>query len=170
MNFENKITGGAVSKFSTWGPTLEVDVKPQFGAPGGTILSTYINGSYAVFSGTSMSCPFTAGAIALLVEARGTSDPAIITNLLSASANAQLFNDATSWFDYLSPVPQQGAGLIQVYDAAHATTILSPSSVSFNDTANFAPGAKHDHPQLEQRRELPIPSLTSLLFPCISST
>ncbi|KAG8665486.1 hypothetical protein FPOAC2_10561 [Fusarium poae] len=135
----NNATGGAVSAFSSWGPTWEMDVKPQFGAPGGKILSTYPRemGSYAVLSGTSMASPLVAGIVALIAEVRGTRDPALIENLLSANANPQLFNDGKAFYDFLAPVPQQGGGLLQAYDAAHAKVLLSPSSLSFNDTDNF---------------------------------
>lgn len=136
----NNVTGGAVSSFSSWGPTWEMDVKPQFAAPGGQILSTYPRsmGSYAVLSGTSMASPLVAGIVALIAEVRGTHDPALIENLLSASANPQLFNDGKAFYDFLAPVPQQGGGLLQAHDAAHAKVLVSPSSLSFNDTDNFA--------------------------------
>ncbi|KAF4456012.1 putative subtilisin-like serine protease [Fusarium austroafricanum] len=136
----NNVTAGAASTFSSWGPTWEMDVKPQFGAPGGKILSTYPRsmGSYAVLSGTSMASPLVAGIFALIAEVRGTRDPALIENLLSANANPQLFNDGKVFHNFLAPVPQQGGGILQAHDAAHAKILLSPSSLSFNDTDNFA--------------------------------
>lgn len=135
----NNATGGAASIFSSWGPTWEMDVKPQFGAPGGQILSTYPKkmGSYAVLSGTSMATPLMAGIFALISEVRGTLDPILIENLLSANSKPQLFNDGTAFYDFLAPVPQQGGGLVQAHDAAHANVLLCPSSLSFNDTDNF---------------------------------
>ncbi|KAG6146199.1 hypothetical protein E4U28_000953 [Claviceps purpurea] len=136
----NTDTGGAVSAFSTWGPTFEMDTKPQYGALGGQVLSTYLRdkGMYAVFSGTSMSCPQAAGIIALIREVRGAIAPQEIQDLLSSNSNPQLFNNGTKFFDYLAPVPQQGGGLLQAYDAAYSTTLLSPSGLSFNDTDQFA--------------------------------
>ena len=131
---------GALSTFTTWGPTWELDVKPQFGAIGGNVLSTYprAKGNYSVLSGTSMSCPMTAGIIALIHEVRGTYDPELIQNLLSANANPQLFNDGAKFYDFFAPVQQQGAGLIQAFDAAYATSLISPSNLAFNDTDHFA--------------------------------
>ncbi|OAA53223.1 Peptidase S8, subtilisin-related protein [Cordyceps fumosorosea ARSEF 2679] len=137
---QNTITGGALSSYTSWGPSWELYVKPDVGAPGGNILSTYptAKGSWAVMSGTSMAAPFIAGSVALILEVRGKKlSPATITNLLSANAKPQLFSDNTKFLSKLAPVPQQGAGIIQVYDSAFATTLLEPSSLSFNDTANF---------------------------------
>ena len=128
----NNATGGALSTFTSWGPTFEGDNKPQLGSPGGNILSTYpvAKGSYAVLSGTSMACPLVAGSLALIAQVRGTFDPAELENLLSANANPQLFNDGASFYEFLAPVQQQGGGLVQVLDAAYATVILSPSSLA----------------------------------------
>jgi hypothetical protein len=137
-NEDNKISPGFSSTFTSWGPTFETDVKPQFGAPGGFILSTYPTrtGSYAVLSGTSMSCPLVAAIYALIMEARKTKDPREIQNVLASTAKPNLFHNGQVSFPFLAPVPQQGAGAVQAYDAAMSTTLLSVSSLSFNDTDN----------------------------------
>lgn len=134
----NNSTGGYVSFFSSWGPTFEADFKPQFGAPGGSILSTYptAKGSYAVLSGTSMACPLVAGIYALLMNVRGTKDPKTLENVLAATANPNFFNNGTDAFPVLAPAVQQGAGMVQALDAAYVTTLLSVSGLSFNDTDN----------------------------------
>lgn len=139
MDSKNNQTGGAVSTYTSWGPTWEMEAKPQFGAPGGNILSTYPRdqGSYAVLSGTSMATPLMAGIFALISQVRGSLDPELIDNLLSANSNPQLFNDGSAYYRFLAPVPQQGAGLVRAHDAAYAKLLLSPSSLSFNDTDNF---------------------------------
>ncbi len=136
QNDPNNLSPGFVSTYTSWGPTFEMDVKPQFGSPGGMILSTYplAMGSYAVMSGTSMACPLAAGIYALVMNARGTKDPRIIENALSATAKPNLFHNGVTAFPYLAPVAQQGAGLIQAYDAAYTTTVLSASSLAFNDS------------------------------------
>lgn len=133
------VKGGSVSTSSSWGPTWENEMKPQFGGVGGSILSTYpvALGSYASLSGTSMSCPQLAGIVALIAEVRGTFDPVTMRNLLAANANPQIFNTGSGFKTGLAPVPQQGAGLVQAYDAAFATTLLEPAGLSFNDTAHF---------------------------------
>jgi hypothetical protein len=140
-NTVNTFTPGFLSTYTTWGPTWELDVKPQISTPGGIIFSTYPQklGSYAVLSGTSMACPLAAAIIALIYNVRGTKDPVIINSLLSATANPNIFQDGTKAYPYLAPVPQQGGGLVQAYDAAHISTLLSTSSLAFNDTENFNP-------------------------------
>ncbi|PSN72515.1 subtilase [Corynespora cassiicola Philippines] len=132
----NNRTGGFISTTSSWGPAWDGDMNPEFGVPGGYILSTYpvSLGSYAVLSGTSMSCPLVAAIYALLSNVRGTLDPALLHQYLSSTAIPNLLNTGDSTFPLLAPVAQQGAGLLQAWEAAHVTTLLSPSSIMFNDT------------------------------------
>lgn len=134
----NNATGGFLSTTTPWGPTFEIDVKPQIAAPGGIILSTWPRalGSYAVLSGTSMATPLAAAITALVAEVRGTFDPKELESVLSATANPNLFNDGSTTYTYLAPIAQQGGGLIQAYDAAYTKTVLSVSSISYNDTNN----------------------------------
>ncbi|UNI19341.1 hypothetical protein JDV02_005530 [Purpureocillium takamizusanense] len=135
----NNVTGGALSTYTSWGPTWEMDLKPQFGTPGGSILSTWPtkNGGYAVLSGTSMACPLAAGIVALIGQVRGTFDPATIEQLLSGNANPQFINDGSMFYPILAPTAQQGGGLIQAWDAAHATMVIEPSGLAYNDTDHF---------------------------------
>ncbi|KAI0908812.1 peptidase S8/S53 domain-containing protein [Ustulina deusta] len=132
----NTLTGGAASTFTTWNPTYEMDVKPQIASPGGNILSTWPQtlGSYAVISGTSMACPLVAGIYALIADVRGTFDPATLEALIASTANPRLYNAGAGSTNVLAPVPQVGAGLVQAYDAAYTTTLLSKSYLAFNDT------------------------------------
>lgn len=136
----NKQSGGAMSLFSSWGPTWEMDLKPTFSAPGGYILSTWplALGGYAMQSGTSMSTPFVAAIFALIGQARQDFDPQTLNNLVTTTAAPVDWYDGNVISgDVLAPPTQQGGGLAQAHRAAHATTLVSVSSISFNDTANF---------------------------------
>ncbi|KAI8718244.1 hypothetical protein NCS52_00602600 [Fusarium sp. LHS14.1] len=141
---ENPESGGLTSISTSWGPTWEVESKPQFTAPGGNILSTYpMNmGEYAVMSGTSMSTPLAAAIFALVAQARGSRDPFELRSVISSTSQPKPWFDGTTVHDILAPVVQQGSGLIQAYDAAHATTVLSVSQISFNDTDHFSGSKK----------------------------
>ncbi|KAF9876801.1 hypothetical protein CkaCkLH20_05647 [Colletotrichum karsti] len=139
-SLSNGVAAGYTSPFSSYGPSYELNIKPQFIAPGGGILSTWTwdQGQYMVNPGTSMSTPFVAAVYALVGQVRGTFDQETLKSVISATAQTKGWVDGTTARDdILAPVAQQGAGLVQAWDAAHATTILSSSGISFNDTDNF---------------------------------
>ncbi|KAK8868711.1 Minor extracellular protease vpr [Apiospora arundinis] len=142
LELGDNITGGYTGDFSSWGPTWDLLPKPQLTAPGGKILSTYPLplGGYRIMTGTSMACPLVAGILALVGEARGSlKDTNLINRLISATAEPKIwFDGAKTYPDTLAPVAQQGAGIIQAYDAAFAKTILGAQSLSLNDTEHFA--------------------------------
>lgn len=139
QNWVNTEAGGYVSKSSSWGPTYELGIKPQMVAPGGMILSTYplALGGYAVLSGTSMATPLVSAIFALVGQVRGTLDPEVLSNVLSATALALPWHNGTAAFDIIAPVAQQGGGLVQAYDAAYATVIPSVGGLALNDSDHF---------------------------------
>ncbi|KAI1078621.1 peptidase S8/S53 domain-containing protein [Whalleya microplaca] len=135
----NSFSGGYLGDFTSWGPTWELEASPQLAAPGASILSTYPVdlGAYRVMTGTSMSAPMAAAIYALLGEVRGTTDPKVLGSILSATSKPLAWFDREKVHDILAPVPQQGAGIVQAYDAAYLNAVLSVGSIAFNDTDHF---------------------------------
>ncbi|KAG8915767.1 hypothetical protein FRC01_003516 [Tulasnella sp. 417] len=133
--------GGLISSFSAYGPTWDLAFKPSVAAPGGNILSTYLvdQGSYAVNSGTSMATPFAAGAAALILQKRGKGkDSALAVRGLLESTGKAVPSSKKSG-DPLQTLAQAGAGLLDVYEAVHGKTIVTPAQLALNDTAYGKP-------------------------------
>lgn len=122
------IEGGDIGRLSAFGPTWSLDIKPSIGAPGEKIYVLTEDGGYALGSGTSFAAPLVAGVVALIGEARGSFDPSLIESLLITTATPQADSHG-----FLS-VAQQGGGLLRAWDAAHATTLITPAGLAFNDT------------------------------------
>lgn len=132
--------GGRISEFTTWGPSWELSLSPQYLAPGGQIPGLYpvVMGAYKIMSGTSMAAPHVASIYALIKEARGSIDPKTIRSLLSSTAKPQApIGSGNNTNGILASVAQQGAGLVQAYDAAHSTIVISSDGIALNDSDNF---------------------------------
>ena len=128
-------TGGLISSFSSYGLSPDLALKPDLGAPGGLIWSTFplVLGSYASLSGTSMSSPHVAGAAALLLEARPKTSPAAVKTALQNSAVP------APWFGnpglgFLDVVGRQGAGMIHIDRSILSTTTVEPSSLALGES------------------------------------
>ncbi|KAL5389691.1 hypothetical protein DPSP01_002186 [Paraphaeosphaeria sporulosa] len=138
---ENNETGGFLANsLTSWGPSWELGVKPNLVTPGENILSTYLTsgGSYRVMTGTSMSAPLLASAFALLKEARGSLDPLRLRHIMTTTSKPIAWHDGTKVHpDILAPVPQQGSGIIQTWNAVHSTAELSVDNIAWNDTDHF---------------------------------
>lgn len=128
-------TGGLISSFSSWGLSPDLAVKPDLGAPGGNIFSSYPleYGGYAVLSGTSMSSPHVAGAAALLLEAKPSLKAKKVGAILQNSAVPQLWSLYPSW-GYLDFVHRQGAGMIQIDDAILSNVLVKPSKIAMGES------------------------------------
>lgn len=129
----------AISDKTSWGPSWDLGLKPQLLAVSESILTATPTG-YSLRSGSALAAVFVAGAVALLGEARGSLDPAVVQSLLVSNSQPQPLRTANGFMPYLAPVAQQGGGLLRAYDAAYCTTILTPSSLNFNDTESDVRG------------------------------
>jgi subtilisin family serine protease len=128
-------TGGLISSFSSYGLTPDLKLKPDIGAPGGFIRSTLPleQGGYATFSGTSMSSPHVAGAVALLLEAKPNTSPQAVRDILQNSADpAPWSGDPSS--GTLDNVHRQGAGMLDIDDAILSDTIIKPGKLSLGES------------------------------------
>jgi minor extracellular serine protease Vpr len=128
-------TGGLISSFSSYGLSPDLALKPDIGAPGGLIRSTYPLelGGYATISGTSMSSPHVAGAVALLLEARPDTSAHAVRGILQNSA------DPKNWWGnpglgFLDNVHRQGAGMLDIPGAVLSTTTVHPSKLSLGES------------------------------------
>ncbi|GAA5967745.1 hypothetical protein JCM11641_005753 [Rhodosporidiobolus odoratus] len=130
--------GGVVSYYSEYGPTFELLGQPSLTAPGGNILSTFplSMGGVGVISGTSMSCPFVSGAVALLLSQRKGLSPNDVRALLATTAKKTYTTVNSTTAD---SVLSQGGGLLQVDKALATGTILTPFELALNDTTYFTP-------------------------------
>ena len=127
-------TAGLTSSFSSWGLSPDLTLKPDLGAPGGAIYSTYPleRGGYATLSGTSMSAPHVAGAVAMLLEARPDTRAADVRDILQNTAKPTLWslNPAT----LLEPVARQGAGMIDIVAAVNNPVHVTPGKLSLGES------------------------------------
>lgn len=127
--------GGLISSFSSYGLAPDLTLKPDIGAPGGNIYSTYPLelGGYATLGGTSMASPHVAGAVALLLEAKPYFSPQAVRSILQNSADPAIWSLNTS-YGLLEPVHRQGAGLLDIDDAILATTWIEPGKLSLGES------------------------------------
>ena len=80
--------GTKVMSFSSRGPTTDNRPKPDILAPGETIISAKVGGSYRKMSGTSMATPHVSGIAALMLERDPKLQPWQIKKILMESAKA----------------------------------------------------------------------------------
>ncbi|KZO98808.1 subtilisin-like protease [Calocera viscosa TUFC12733] len=138
-NIANPFTGGLISTYTSIGPTYDMFFKPSVAAPGGNILSTFPVpfGSFATISGTSMSSPFIAGSAALLLQAKGRNPSTGMRARDFLETTSQLIPASYNDTSVLQTAAQQGAGMVNVYNAIHYTTVLTPGELLLNDTESF---------------------------------
>lgn len=127
-------TGGLISSFSAYGLDAELALKPNIGAPGGLIKSTWPleAGGYATISGTSMSSPHVAGAVALFLEAHPTASPSAVKTALQNTADPKPWSGSPG-LGFMDFAHRQGAGMIDIDDAIVARTSVTPSELSLGE-------------------------------------
>jgi minor extracellular serine protease Vpr len=129
-------TAGVISDFSSWGTDAELQLKPDIGAPGGQIYSTWPHqqfGGHNSISGTSMASPHIAGLAALILQAKNKSiAPAQVQTLLMNTSQPEDVNIAKG-SGLLEPTWRQGSGLAQVVPAVQTQAWVSPAKFSLGE-------------------------------------
>jgi minor extracellular serine protease Vpr len=128
-------TGGLISSFSSYGLSPDLALKPDIGAPGGNIYSTYPleAGGFATLGGTSMSSPHVAGGAALYLQARPGTEASLVRDILQNSADPAVWslNPALGFLDH---VHRQGAGMLDIDDAIQARTLITPGKLALGES------------------------------------
>jgi subtilisin family serine protease len=128
-------TAGLISDFSSFGTDAELQLKPDIGAPGGQIYSTWPHqqfGGHNSISGTSMASPHVAGLAALILQAKDKNiSPARVQTLLMNTALPKGLNVART--AGLEPTWRQGAGLAQIVPAVQTPAWVTPSKFSLGE-------------------------------------
>jgi hypothetical protein len=85
-----------------------------------------------------MSTPLVAGVYAMLGEVYGKLEPKRLRRILTHTSKPLAWHDGkTAHPDILAPVAQQGAGIVQAWNAAHTTLEIDVDSLMLNDTEHF---------------------------------
>ena len=120
-------SGGMMDYYSSFGPVWHTyDMKPQIAVPGGHVLSTWplgILGSYCILSGTSMATPYLAASYTLVKSQFPIATIEQIKDKLQTNATpvSWVYNTAI-----LSSTAQQGAGLVNAYNAIFSKSTITP--------------------------------------------
>lgn len=102
-------TPGEISRFSSQGPRRDGAQKPDIAAPGAWVMSVFAagsdpenqmgllrdpGGSHICYTGTSMSAPHVAGAVALMLQKQASLTPGQVKSILQQTARADAFTGA----------------------------------------------------------------------------
>jgi serine protease AprX len=118
--------GFSLADFSSRGPTADGRTKPDIAAPGVNIMAARANttSSYISYNGTSMATPFTAGTVALMLDANPNLTPTQVKNIITSTA----LDWGTSGKDI-----DYGFGRLDTYAAVKSAGNFSGTNISVPD-------------------------------------
>ncbi|KAI8327259.1 peptidase S8/S53 domain-containing protein [Blakeslea trispora] len=124
------------ASFSSLGPNSGLHLVPRISALGDNVNSTIPRrlGGYGFMYGTSMSTPYIAGSVALYLESIGKQKKRPFEEIIESLQNYALPAHQVDSSILDTPI-RQGAGMVQLYHAITQSVHVSPSQISFNDTA-----------------------------------
>ena len=129
VEIEDNYYARQINYSSSWGPNVDLEIKPEITAPGGSIYSTSFNNGYELMSGTSMACPNVSGGVALIIQSLrenniNLSGRELVSYLKNTCMNTAepLINKNTNII--YSP-RQQGAGVMNIKKAIKNNVIAS---------------------------------------------
>lgn len=133
------------STYTSWGPLYGLEMKPDIAGPGGNIFSTWPDDSWAILSGTSMSCPYVAGVAALYVGAYGGREThgkdfakKVSQRIISSGVSIPWSDGTTKDYGFDASVAQVGNGLVDAFKVLNYNTELSFNKFELNDTRYFS--------------------------------
>ncbi|KAG9250584.1 peptidase S8/S53 domain-containing protein [Emericellopsis atlantica] len=129
--------------FTSWGPTNELHLKPEIGAPGVNVVSTVPNQQYEEMSGTSMAAPYIAGVAALYLGhhgGRSYNGPGIaktVVDRIATSGRSVAWSAADIQLNKTAPPFQVGSGLVDAWKVLHYATQVTSKPFALLDTESF---------------------------------
>lgn len=124
--------GFSLASFSSRGPTADGRIKPEIAAPGVNVMAAKTNtaSSYTSKSGTSMATPYTAGTVALVLDANPSLTPTQVNNIITSTAHE--WGPAGQDIDY-------GFGRLDTFEAVKAAGNFSGTNITV-PTRNYGAG------------------------------
>ncbi|MBE6618622.1 MAG: hypothetical protein E7626_02410 [Ruminococcaceae bacterium] len=126
----SQTSGPFMSDFSSWGPTPDLELKPEITAHGGSILSAVPGQDYDRLSGTSMATPNMSGVTALMRQYVIERFPEMKDDPVAVSALVHRLMMSTADVIYnVNGLPysvrKQGAGLANLNNSAATTAYIA---------------------------------------------